>query len=153
MPDWLQQEVYAATNRRGRIEWIAGAHVPYFGFKVRWREQDPRWVNVREGRMPERDAYDLEQVFPRNCSMEDIAGYVRANYGERAAAQTQADAAQQAERIVDAQRKAHADVKAANIDRVTQSSVDRSLRESSHAKRVRAGAESAHPMVSGGLVK
>lgn len=153
VPDWLQSEVYAITNRRGRVEWIAGAHTPYFGFKVRWRENDSRWNHVREGRMPSEQAYDLEQMFPRDCSMQDIAAYVRNHYGERQAAMTHADIVDEAERIVESARQQHAGITNGNIDRFTHDSTERSARTSRHERLVRAGAEQAHPMVSGGLTK
>lgn len=145
VPQWLQQEVYQATSRRGKIEWMDGAFVAYYALKVRWRESDPRWQHVREGHMPESAAFDLEQVFPKEFSTQDIASYIRANYGERAAAPDQA------EKVAEAAVRSQQDATNANIDRFTQESVEQSARESSHAKRVRAGAESAHPMVSGGL--
>lgn len=147
VPDWLQQEVYEATNRRGKIEWIGGAHIAYYGLKVRWRSDDPRWMAVRQGQVPESAAFDLEQVFPKDYSPQDIASYIRANYGERAA--NPADA----ETIAEAAVKAQQDATTQNIERFTQASVEQSARESSHTKRVRAGAETAHPMVSGGLTR
>lgn len=146
VPDWLQRDVYAATSGRGKVEWIGGAFMAYYGLKVRWRGDDPRRERVRTGEVPEAAAFDLDQVFPRDCSLEDIASYVRNNWGDRAA-MSASDAAQYAESAVKRQQA----TQSAHIDRFTEDSTERSNHESLHAKRVRAGAESAHPMVSGGL--
>lgn len=146
VPDWLQQDVSQATNGRGKIEWMGGAHLAYYALKVRWRPEDPRRERVRQGEIPESAAFDLDQVFPKTYSPADIASYVRANWGDRAA-MSSSDAARVAEDAVRRQQG----TQQANVEQFTHDSTERSARESGHAKRVRAGAESAHPMVSGGL--
>lgn len=148
VPGWLQAEVTEATNGRGRIEWIGGAHIAYFGLKVRWRGEDPRRERVRSGEIPEAAAFDLDQVFPKDYSAADIASYVREHWGDRAALSPR-DAEQIAEAAVQRQQATQAQ----HIDRFTEASVAASKRESLYAKRVRAGAESAHPMVSGGTTR
>lgn len=140
----------AAISPRLKIEWITGALRPYWGLKVRWADGDPRWEHVRAGRMAEAQAFDLEQMFPPDCSALDMAAYVEQRWGEQHRT-TGAEAAREAERIASDTARAQQAQKADNIDRVVESSTERSARESSHAKRVRAGAESAHPMVPGGL--
>lgn len=150
VPDWLQQEITQVTDGRGRVEWIAGVHQPYFGLKVRWRQGDPRWQMVNENRMPASAAFDLEQMFPRDCSMNDIAAYVRAHWGDRNA-MTKQDAAEEAERIVTESVARQAVAKDAQVDALVTKGTQHFLDESDHLRRVRAGAESAHPMVSGGL--
>lgn len=150
VPDWLQSDIHAATDGRGRVEWIAGVHQPYFGLKVRWRAGDPRWQQVNEGRTPASAASDLEKMFPRDCAMSDIAAYVRAQWGDRNA-MTRADAAKAADAIVDASVAAQMHARESQVDALVERGTQQHLDESSHLRRVRAGAESAHPMVSGGL--
>ncbi len=150
VPEWLNVEVGKATEGRGRVEWLTGAHQPYFGLKIQWSSGDPRWVHILEGRMPESAAFDLEQMFPKDCSINDMASYVRDRWGDRARS---TNTAQDAERIVNESLKAQATVQNDNIlatvDRATQHHHD----ESEHLRNVRAGAEQAHPMVRGGLVE
>lgn len=152
VPDWLQKEITVATDGRGRVEWIAGVHQPYFGLKVRWRQGDPRWQHIYSGQMPESQAFDLEQMFPKDCSMNDIAAYVRAHWGERNAL-TKHDAAKEADRIVEASVASQSQAREAQVDALVEKGTQQHLSESNHLRRVRAGAESAHPMVSGGFTK
>lgn len=150
VPDYLKQRM-AALSDRISIEWIAGVHKPYFGLKVRWRNGDPRWEHVREGRMPASAAFDLEKMFPSDCPMSDIAAYVEAHWGDRNA-MTAADAAKEADRIVTEAVVRQQQAKNAQVDTLVERGTQQHLSESDHLRRVRAGAESAHPMVSGGLV-
>lgn len=143
VPDWLQQEVFTATSGRGKLEWVNGL-VAYYGLKVRWRPEDPRREQVRSGDVPESAAFDLDQIFPQDYSPQDIASYVRHNWGD-GARMSASDAAKVAEAAVRRQQE----TQAGHIERFTHESTERSKNESSHAKRVRAGAESAHPMVHG----
>lgn len=148
VPESVQQEIAALTNGRGRVEWIAGAWKPYFGLKVRWRGEDPRWDEVRQGRFPAHMAFDLEKMFPEDCPTGEMVGYVRSQWGDRA---TPVDAAAEAERIVNASVKAQQDAQTENVNTLVERGTQQHLSESAHLRRVRAGAESAHPMVSGGL--
>jgi hypothetical protein len=148
VPAWLQEEIHAATEGRGRVEWIQGAHRPYFGLKVQWPLGDPRWEYVRSGQMSDRNAFDLEQMFPEDCSPNDMASYVRSRWGDRARV---ADPAKEAARMVDAAQAHQDSVRERNVEQVIAESTDRYAHETPHSRKVRAGAESAHPMVSGGL--
>lgn len=148
VPGWLQDKVSGLTDGRARVEWIAGAHRPYFGLKVRWRSGDPRWEHVRTGQMPAAMAFDLEKMFPGDCSPNDMAAYVESLWGERVVPQ---NLAAEAERIVTESVVQQAKAKADHVDRLVETGTERHLSESPHLRRVRAGAEAAHPMVSGGL--
>lgn len=151
VPQYLKERM-AQLSDRISIEWIAGAHKPYFGLKVRWRNGDPRWEQVRNGSFPARQAFDLEKMFPSDCSMQEMAAYVEAHWGDRNAI-TGADAAKEAERIVTESMVRQQQAQAAQVDQTVERGQRQFFDDTDHQRRVRAGAETAHPMVSGGLTK
>lgn len=137
---------------RLKIEWCAGAHRPYWGLKVRWPQGDPRWERVQTGEIPAAMAFDLDQMFPSDCAGEDMAAYVESRWGDRNL-RSKADAAEEADRIVNDAIKRRSDFMDSATHRVAVQSDERFARETKHDREVRAGVEKAHPMVRGGLAE
>ena len=100
------------------------------------------------GRLPESHAFDIEQRFPRDCAPSDFVAYVRDRWGDRARS---VDPAKEAERIVEEAKQNRRDVQESQVETVVGNSVQKVKDESDHMRRVRSGAERAHPMVSGGF--
>lgn len=128
------------------LVWVGGGHVQYWGLRETWRQGDPRWEQVQTGKIAPDLAYDVAQVFPPECSGEDMAAFVERYYGERNML-PRAEAAKEAERIATKQMQSDASVREGHIQRVHEESLERHARESKHNLRVRAGVEKAHPMV------
>lgn len=147
-PQEVVQRLKQLSDRLS-IEWVDGAWgAAYFGLFQRWGPEDPRWAQVQSGQVPEHQARDLVQMFPRECSAHDMAAYVENRWGDRNRANDPVKAAEYA--VEQAQRRLDA-AKALLVDKVVNKSVTESLKTDSHDRLVRAGAERAHPMVAGGL--
>ena len=127
---------------------MAGAHRPYWALFARWPDGDPRWEQVRTGLYPAHLARDIEQMFPENCGTEEMAAYVEQRWGDRARSE---NASADAERIVRETVAAQDGVRDGLIRQTVDNATQHHEDESEHLRNVRAGAESAHPMVSGGL--
>ncbi len=138
----------AEISPRLSVEWIAGAWKPYWGLKIRWAQGDPRWEWVQTKRIPESAAFDLEQMFPDDCTTEDMVAYVEQRWGDRAHS---SNASAEAESAVIASHLQTTAAREEQIQATVTKGQERYLSESDHARRVRAGVESAHPMVPGGL--
>lgn len=132
-----------------RIEWVRGWK-PYFGLKKQWSSEDPRWQRVNTGELSPESAFDLEAMFPVDRTGEQMNAYLDNHYGERNRL-SEADAAKEAERMAVASVEGQRKQLDANVTKTAHESNERSVRESPHEKRVRAGAEEAHPIVPGGL--
>ncbi len=140
----------AEISPRLSVQWMSGAHKPYWALFVRWMPEDPRWEHVRSGQMPESAARDIEQMFPSDCGTEEMVAYVEQRWGDRARS---TDVAKDAERIVNESLKAQSQVQEHLIADTVERGNAQHLAETSHSLRVRAGAEAAHPMVRGGLTE
>lgn len=138
----------AAISPRLSIAWMTGAHRPYWALFARWPDGDPRWEQVRQGQYPAALARDIEQMFPEDCGTEDMVAYVEQRWGDRARA---SNASSDADRIVTDSLVAQAAVREGLIEETLDRAAQHFADESEHLRNVRAGAESAHPMVSGGL--
>lgn len=143
------QEVVKRLPPGASIKWIPAAGfygTAYFALLKDWEPNDPRWRRVQSGEYPREDARDIVQMFPRECSVSDMAAYVEQRWGYRN--NSPADAAAAAEKYIsEAAAIAHT-TEQANIDRVVEQSNERSARESRHDLRVRAGADTPTPMVT-----
>ena len=148
-PQSVVARLRALTGDKVKIEWVAGAHVPYWGYKKRWDDGDPRWQNVRTGQMSADSAYDLEMMFPQDCSVQDLAAYVESRYSETR--HRSSSPSQDAEKMVEDAKRRMEQARESQVMTATTNSLERHERESRHALRVRAGAERAHPMVKGGF--
>lgn len=127
------------------IHWVGG-QVKSWALKQRWAQGDPRWEHVQTGRIRREDALDFLQLFPADCSGEDMAAFAERYYGERNML-SKADAAKEASRIVDDQIARDQRQMEANVAQAHERSMERHERESGHDLRVRAGVEKAHPMI------
>jgi hypothetical protein len=125
---------------------MTGAHVPYWALTETWADGDPRWEQVQTGRIPRSAAYGIAHMFPLTVTTEDMAAYVEQRYGDQHRV-TGGEAAKEASRMVDDAQQSQRTTQTTNIERATQTSLERHERESKHALRVRAGVERAHPMI------
>ena len=128
---------------------MTGAHIPYWAVTQRWEQGDPRWVNVRSGMIPESKAFDVAHIFTMDVTTEDMAAYIEQRWSETAHRKEGGEASKEAHATVLSAMASRKQTDAKNLSRATQTSLEKHERESRHALRVRAGAEKAHPMVSG----
>jgi len=137
----------AMVSPRLRIEWVPGAYgQSYFGLKERWRDGDARWQHVRSGAMPEENAFDLVSRFPREMPTSEMVSWVRNHYGER---NIPDDPGAAADKLIEEAMKLRRLAEQRTVDEAVETGTRRILDESDHLRRVQAGVERAHPMVSG----
>jgi hypothetical protein len=48
----------------------------------RWRENDPKWAWVQDGRIPESQAYDGIGAFPMDCGFEQMPAFIEKSLRE-----------------------------------------------------------------------
>lgn len=129
------------------IKWIpAGGFygTQYFALFTAWEPNDPRWQHVQSGAYPREDARDMVQMFPPECSPQEMAAYVEARWGRRHTADPGADADRIVTEMAVQQEKAQADA----VEGALRRADEHSVRESRHDLRVRAGVDTPTPMVT-----
>lgn len=147
LPPFDVVERLRRIDERLSIEWVEGAWgCSYFGLFQRWERGDKRWERVQSGEIPEKQARDLIQMFPRSCPPAEMAAFVEARWGSRAIPN---DPKAEADRMVVEANRLYELAKQQNVEHLIDKSAERFAEESSHSLRVRAGAEAAHPMVAG----
>lgn len=131
-----------------RIKWVPGGRfqgVAYFGIFQKWGPNDPRWQKVQSGEVPEDKAWDLAQMFPRECPPAEMAAYVEHRWGVR---NIPKDPKAEADRLVAEAAVLYEKAREDNIDRAVENSNERSVRESNHDLHVRAGLSKPSPQVT-----
>lgn len=143
------QEVVQELNARYpgiRVEWLQGAWgMSGWALKKAWGSEDKRWERVRSGECDPDHAFDLLTRFPPETRSGDMLGWIDRNI----AGSRRIDPAKEAERLVAQAAKLMAEAQALGVDQVVDQGTQRILDESDHLRHVRAGAERAHPMISG----
>lgn len=134
-------------DERLSIEWVEGAWgASYFGLFERWKQGDRRWERVQNGEIAEAKARDLIQMFPRSCPAYEMAAFVEQRWGSRAIPK---DPKKEADRLVEEANRLYQQAREQTVQGVVETSMDKFAEESTHTIRLRAGTETAHPMVSG----
>lgn len=135
-----------ALDERLSIEWVEGAWgTSYFGLFERWKQGDKRWERVQNGEIPEKNARDIIQMFPRHCPAPEMAAFVEQRWGARAVG----NPVEEAERMVEAAKRRLDEAKANAVETAVDKSMDRFAKTSAHERRLAGGNDGAHPMVSG----
>lgn len=134
----------AAVDERLTIKWVPSpATGPYWAIVERWPRGDARWQYVRDGVHGEDLAYDMLAMLPPDCSAEQAEGFILRKFAR--VTDPKKDAQQQVERV----QKANDQRKVAVREAFLVEQEEKHARQTSHEMRVLAGAEAAHPMVSG----
>src|SRR6185369_6917680 len=137
-------DALAARHPRFRIEWVKGAWgTSGFAVKEMWRDDDRRREEIHRGDRDPESAFDVVARFPVGCPTSQMLSWIENNLG------FVVDPVKEAQRRVDEAQKALADAQSKQTDAAVETGTQRYLDESDHLRQVRAGAESAHPMVSG----
>jgi hypothetical protein len=133
----------AAVDERLSIKWVPSVVGAYWGIIERWRSEDPRWQDVRNGIVREQDAFDLRAMLPGDCSAEEAEGFVLRHF-ERVSRPDQ-----QAEKQVDRIVKHNRATKQKHVESFLEEQEHKTIRTSKHEHEVNLGVATAHPISHG----
>lgn len=127
-----------------RLEWLDAAWgMSGFVLKEQWKANDPRWQEVQEGKRDPQKTFDVVHRFDADTRQDDILAFIqnRMTYVR--------DPVKEAERMIQEGMRRLEAAQNVHINRAVDTGVQRIMDESDHTRAVRAGLETAHPMVSG----
>jgi len=128
---------------RYRIEWLNAAWgMSGFVIKEKWKNEDPRWREVQEGNRDPEKAFDIVHKFATDTRQEDMLAFIENRMG------MVKDPRKEAERMIEEAKKMLADAGELAVEQAVEKGTQRILDESDHLRRVRAGAEDAHAMIT-----
>jgi hypothetical protein len=133
----------AAVDERLSIKWVPSLAGAYWGIIERWRADDPRWPDVRNGVVREQDAFDLRAMLPPDCSAEEAEGFVLRRFTRMG------DAREAAAEKVATIAKHNAATKAKHVEGFMQDQEDKHIRTTKHELELSVGATTAHPISHG----
>lgn len=127
-----------------RITWLDAAWgMSGWMISEQWKANDPRWREVQEGKRDPRKTFDTIHRFGADTRQDDILGFIENNMAQVP------DPVKEAERAVELAMKRLQDAQERATNAVVEQGTQRIMDESDHTRAVRAGLETAHPMVSG----